>query len=87
MDLNLAFRTVCLEIDRSELQNVEPEHIELLKKWSNEVQDLMQTANQQMQPPPPQQNMGTPSQQAAPQVGAQQVQNGVPPQQQPLIQA
>lgn len=67
LDLPMAFRMVCLEIDRSTLQKVKPEYIELLKQWADEVKDLLDQSqsNQQtapvqaaiQQPAPPQQTV------------------------------
>jgi hypothetical protein len=72
LDLNLAYRMVCLEIDRSQLQGVDEENIDLLRKWADECHDLMAQAQTQQ---PPQQaaqpNAGTASQQGSAQVGAQ----------------
>lgn len=64
LDLQLAYRMVCLEIDRSTLDGVEEDNIDLLRNWANEVKELQQQA----QPPQVQQqpNAGT-SAQLAPQ--------------------
>ena len=70
LDLQSAFRLVALEIDRSQLQGVEEDHIDLLRQWSDQVKDLMSQAQSQMQPQQ-QVNAGTPSQQGSAQVGAQ----------------
>ena len=79
MDLQTAFRMACLEVDRSQLQGVEEDNIDLLRKWADACHDLMAPAPQPIQ----QQNAGTPSQQGSGHVGAQMVQH---PQQAPAQQ-
>lgn len=85
MNLPIAYRMACLEVDRAQLQKVPEDHIELLRKWAEQCQELMTTATQQQQQmqQPMQANAGTPSQQSSAQVAAQMVQ----PQQQPMPQA
>lgn len=65
MDLDLSYRMVCLEIDRSQLQGVEEDNINMLRRWANAVQDLKNTANSQLQPQQMQANAGTASQAGA----------------------
>lgn len=72
MDLELSYRMVCLEIDRSQLQGVEEDHIDLLRKWANAVIDLKTAANAQLPQAAPQINTGT-SAQLDPSVSAAQV--------------
>lgn len=84
MNFQEAYKMVALEIDRSIVQKVDEENIDLLRRWADELKDLMDQA----QPPPQPQmqpNAGTPSQQGAPAVGAQ-MQQGAPqmPPSQPL---
>ncbi len=78
LDLALAFRMVCLEIDRSQLQGVEEDHIELLRNWADECHDLMTQAQGQLPQAGPQSNTGTASQQGSAQVGAQMQQTPAP---------
>lgn len=73
MDLELSYRMVCLEIDRSQLQGVEEDHIDLLRKWANAIVDLRTQAQQQMPQQQVQNNAGTVSQ-VAPGVAPQQAQ-------------
>lgn len=64
LDLPLAFRMACLEVDRSTLQKVEEDHIDLIRRWANECQSLMQQAQPQAaaMAAQPQANTGTPAQ-------------------------
>ncbi len=62
IDIALSYRMVCLEIDRSQLQGVEEDHITLLRQWANAVLDLKNQAEQQLQPQQMQANAGTASQ-------------------------
>jgi hypothetical protein len=71
LDLQVAYRMVCLEIDRATLQEVEEDNIELLRRWANEVQDLQKLAQAQAQPPQPQPNAGTPGQTGMPMAASQ----------------
>lgn len=81
IDVDLSYRMVCLEIDRSQLEGVEEDHIDLLRKWANAVKDLQTEAASQLQGPQMQQNAGTASQ-----VGADptQVAGGQPPMPPPM---
>jgi hypothetical protein len=47
LNLELAYKMACLEVDRSELQHVKEEHVDLLRKWADAVNDLRTTAGQQ----------------------------------------
>lgn len=80
LNLELAYRMACLEVDRAELEHVDEDRIDLLRKWADAVKDLKDqaTAAQQqaqagMQGPQNQQQMGT-----AAQAGQQQTQAPVP---------
>lgn len=74
LDLNLAYRMVCLEIDRSQLQKVDEADIDRLRDWADQCQDLISASQQQIQPQEMQQNAGTMSQVgAAPTMPAQQM--------------
>lgn len=85
MDLELSYRMVCLEIDRSQLQGVDEDNIELLRKWANAIVDLKNQAAAQVPAPQQQVNAGTPSQQGSAQVAANMVSQGAP-QTQPMTQ-
>lgn len=47
LNLPLAYKMACLEVDRAQLQHVEEAHIDLLRKWADAVHDLMDQASQQ----------------------------------------
>lgn len=82
MTLPIAYRMACLEVDRATLQNVDEDNIELLRKWADACQDLMDEGKAQAaaaQAGMAQQNMGTPSQQGSAAVGSQMVGPGAPP--------
>lgn len=70
MDLPTAFRISSLEVVNAELQGVEQDHIELIRKFSVECQDLLQAAQQQAQAMQPPAQPGQPGQ--APQPPPQQ---------------
>lgn len=80
LDLPLAFRMASLEVDRSTLQHVDEDHIQMLRDWANECKGLIDMAQAQMQPAQAQPNAGTPSQQGSAQVGAAQAQAPQPAQ-------
>lgn len=73
LNLQLAYKMACLEVDRAELQHVKEEHVDLLRKWADAVKDRMdeasaqQAQSAQQASPQNQQQMGT-----AAQVGQQQ---------------
>lgn len=80
LDLPTAFKMVNLEIDRSQLDGVDEDNIDLLRKWSNRVKSLMDEA-QPPAPPQPDQSQGTPSQQGNQAAGAAMQQQSQPQQQ------
>ena len=63
LNLQLAFRMACLEVDRAQLQGVEEDNIDLLRKWADAVQDLITQSTPPPQPTTIQSpNAGTPNQ-------------------------
>ena len=68
LTLPLAYRMVCLEVDRSQLQKVSPENVQRLRDWADECKALMDQATsqaaqaQQQAGPANQQQMGTAAQ-------------------------
>lgn len=62
MDLQLAYRLVCLEVDRATLQKVDADNVQLLRDWADQCHDLLvaSTPQQPAVAPPnlmPQQQM------------------------------
>lgn len=61
MDLAMAYRMVLLEIDRSQLQHVDDQNIEMLMQWASACKDLLdQSQQQQVQSAAQQPVQGTP---------------------------
>jgi hypothetical protein len=86
LNLELAYKMACLEVDRSELQHVKEEHIDLLRQWADAVNELRTAASAQqqqsaasMQGPVGQQQLGTAAQSGQAQQ-AQQAQQPLPQQ-------
>lgn len=79
MDLDLSYRMACLEIDRAQLEVVEEDHIDLLRKWANAVVDLKSVAAQQVPQPQLEPNAGTVSQVAPGAIPNGQLSTQAPP--------
>ncbi len=68
LNLQLAYKMACLEVDRAQLQHVEEERVDMLRTWADAVKDLMDQATaqsaqaQQQQSPENQQQLGTAAQ-------------------------
>lgn len=66
LNLPLAYRMACLEVDRATLDHVDEANIDLLRNFANDTKDLMDASAAQLQPAQAQPNAGTASQNAAP---------------------